>query len=58
MVVVVGRGKGGGGIVGLILLGEKRWQDVGIAVCVHCPAMPPYRHFLLLNATTCVDVCS
>lgn len=25
--------------------GQKRWQDVGIAVCVKCPAMPPYCHF-------------
>lgn len=34
-----------------VRLGEKRWQDVGIAVCVKCPAMPPYCHFLLLSAT-------
>lgn len=33
-----------------VRLGEKRWQDVGIAVCVHRPAMPPYCHFLLLYA--------
>lgn len=33
-----------------VRLGKKRWQDVGIAVCVHRPAMPPYCHFFLLSA--------
>ncbi len=32
--------------------GEKIWQDVGIAVCIYCPAMPPYCHFFTSNACT------
>ncbi len=36
--------------------GEKTWQDVGIAVCNHCPAMPPYCHFFTSNASTAKEM--